>query len=64
MIDLKNDYVISFLHGAVICPKFQFGVDGYIENYLNLDFYKWSIIEDKLYFYNPQGQNTAFINLS
>ncbi len=60
----KDNYVISFLDGAVICPQFSFGDDGYVENYLNLDFYKYNIREDGIDFFNPRGENTARIDTS
>lgn len=58
-----GSYVISFLDGVVICPKFSFGEGGYLENYLNLDFYKYQIDGNNLLFFDPMGKNTAFIDL-
>lgn len=60
----KESFFISFLDGIVICPKFSFGDDGYVNNYLNLDFYKWQQKDDNLLFFDPMGRNTAIINLS
>ncbi|WP_019520660.1 hypothetical protein [Faucicola boevrei] len=60
----EDNYVISFLDGAVICPSFSFGEDGYIERYLNLDFYKYSVLGSRIEFFNPRGENTAWIDIS
>lgn len=60
----EEGFFISFLDGVVVCPRFSFGYDGYINNYLNLDFYKWRQEGDNLLFFDPMGRNTAFINLS
>lgn len=60
----KDNYVISFLDGVVICPKFSLGEDGYVNHYLNLDFYKWQQEGDSLLFFDPMGRNTAIINLA
>ena len=58
----QNSFVISFRDGMVVCPKFSFGDDGYVNNYLNLDFYKYQIEDGKILFFDPMGRNTAFIN--
>lgn len=59
-----KDFVISFLDGIVVSPRFQFGQDGYIENYLNLEFYKWTIEGGIISFYDSMSRKTAFIDLA
>lgn len=66
LVQKDRFYVISKLNGAVVCPKFQFGLDGYVDNYLNNDFFRWDISnrEKRVMFFDPLGELTACFDCS